>query len=611
MTDIINIEQVGSQLQAICDRARALESRFATELAAVHPEFRDSAANLVHYLALRQADIRGLQEQLAILGLSSLGRAERNVMASLRAVQSALSRMTAAPASPLAGRREALELRNPRADLHKQAILGPTPAGRDVSIMVTLPREAGRDYALVAEMVGAGMNLARINCAHDDESVWTGMIAHVRKASAESGMPCRIVMDLTGPKIRTGNLRPGPRVLHVKPRRDPLGCTIAARHIRFIPDGEAWSGTKTAVIPVPRECVEAAQAGDEIRFKDTRGKGRRLAIVAKDEQGLVLETYKGCYIGTGMELTLHSRAGGIAGKYRVGVLPAVERTILLLPGDTLVLHGDGRPGAPAVEDADGKVVQPAYIACRQPEVFAYVHTGGRASLNDGKIGGVVATAAADRLELRIEKAKPTGSRLRADQGINFPDSDIRLPGLTATDRVHLEFAVAHADAVSLSFVRQPEDIVLAQERLGQLGADRFGIIVKIETEKACRDLPRLLLTAMRRYPAAVMIARGDLAVECGWERLAELQEEILWLCEAAQLPVVWATQVLELKTKKGFASRAEISDAAMAQRADCVMLNKGPHVIAAIRMLDDILRRMQGHQYKKTARLRRLSLAGP
>jgi len=103
-----------------------------------------------------------------------------------------------------------------------------------------------------------------------------------------------------------------------------------------------------------------------------------------------------------------------------------------------------------------------------------------------------------------------------------------------------------------------------------------------------------------------MIARGDLAVECGWERLAELQEEILWLCEAAQVPVIWATQVLEDQAKKGQASRAEISDAAMSQRADCVMLNKGPHILAAIRMLDNILRRMQKHQYKKTAQLGKL-----
>jgi pyruvate kinase len=107
-----------------------------------------------------------------------------------------------------------------------------------------------------------------------------------------------------------------------------------------------------------------------------------------------------------------------------------------------------------------------------------------------------------------------------------------------------------------------------------------------------------------------MIARGDLAVECGWERLAELQEEILWLCEAAQLPVIWATEVLQQEAKRGQPSRAEITDAAMSQRADCVMLNKGTHILATIRMLDNILRRMQDHQYKKTARLRKLSISG-
>ena len=119
----------------------------------------------------------------------------------------------------------------------------------------------------------------------------------------------------------------------------------------------------------------------------------------------------------------------------------------------------------------------------------------------------------------------------------------------------------------------------------------------------------LLLTAMQCYPAGIMIARGDLAVECGWERLAEVQEEILWLCEAAHIPVVWATQVLETLAKKGRPSRAEITDAAMAQRADCVMLNKGPHVVQAIEMLHDILVRMQEHQNKKTSMLRSLHVS--
>ena len=73
--------------------------------------------------------------------------------------------------------------------------------------------------------------------------------------------------------------------------------------------------------------------------------------------------------------------------------------------------------------------------------------------------------------------------------------------------------------------------------------------------------------------ARVMIARGDLAVEVGFTRLAELQEELLWLCEAAHVPVVWATQVLQSLAKTGFPTRAEVTDAAHAVRAECVMLN--------------------------------------
>jgi pyruvate kinase len=93
-----------------------------------------------------------------------------------------------------------------------------------------------------------------------------------------------------------------------------------------------------------------------------------------------------------------------------------------------------------------------------------------------------------------------------------------------------------------------------------------------------------------------MIARGDLAVECGFERLAEAQEEILWVCEAAHVPVIWATQVLENLTKQGLPSRAEITDAAASVRAECVMLNKGPFVLDSVHVLDDILSRVEGQQ---------------
>ncbi len=610
MANTVDIARVGAQLRAISDRARDFETDFAEELLAVHPEFRGSARNLVHYLALRETDIRELQEDLAVLGLSSLGRAERNVMGSVRAVHAALQRYSTGADAALSPEREALELKNRRAGSNKRAMLGASPDDRDVSIMVTLPAQAAENCGLVCEMMAAGMNVARINCVHDDTRVWTRMIDNLNKARQETGLGCRVVMDLAGPKIRTGDLQPGPRVVHIKPRRDPLGRIVAPRRVRFIPDDVVWGGTKAAVIPVPRECIEFAREGDDIRFEDTRGKKRTFSIIKKDDKGIVAETHKGAYIATGIKLSLIPHDEGEKLEYRIGELPSMEQPILLRPGDTLILNGNGAAGAPAVEDADGNIVEPAHISCRQPEVFGFVAAGDRVSLNDGKIAGVVRSASDNQLEIEVRKAKPTGSRLRGDRGINFPNSDIRLPGFSTADKANLEFIVKHADAVGLSFVNEPADITGLHDEMDKLGAAALGVIIKIETKKGFKNLPQLLLTAMRRYPVAVMIARGDLAVECGWERLAELQEEILWLCEAAQLPVIWATQVLEHKAKKGEPSRAEISDAAMSQRADCVMLNKGPHILAAIRMLDNILRRMQGLQYKKTARLGKLSFAG-
>jgi pyruvate kinase len=177
------------------------------------------------------------------------------------------------------------------------------------------------------------------------------------------------------------------------------------------------------------------------------------------------------------------------------------------------------------------------------------------------------------------------------------------------DREDLVFIVEHADAVALSFVRQPDDVIALQQQLDELAGREFPIIAKIETQGAFNALPQILLAVMRRFPAGIMIARGDLAIECGWVRLAEIQEEILWLCEAAHVPVIWATQVLEGAAKRGTPTRAEITDAAMSQRADCVMLNKGPNILGAIRTLDNILRTMQRHQDKKSARLARLSIS--
>ena len=601
MGHAVDVSAVATQLEAIRVHALESESTLADELLQVDPWYRESARNLLHYLALRRFDLRDLQQDLATLGLSSLGRSERNVLASIAAVQSAIRRDWEAADD------RCLILRNPAADRHKAAILGECPPERDVSIMVTMPAEAGTSETLVPDMLNAGMNLARINCARDDEETWDAIVRKVRQASESAGKECRIIMDLPGPKIRTGTLKDGPRVIRLRPKRDPMGRVVAPRRVRLIPDDVTWTGTKSAVVPVARECIDYADIDDVIAFRDTRGRKRKMKVVEKDDKGVVVELYKGAYIETGTRISLRRSKIGERLDYYVGELPAIEQPLLLKPGDRLMLCREPVPGAPAVEGDSGQVVSPARVSCRQPEVFEFVSEGDRISMNDGKISGVVCARDSESLEVEIQKAKPTGSRLRADRGINFPDSDIRLPGLTVLDKKVLEFVVHHADAVSLSFVRRPEDVVDLQNELQRLGAKDLGVCIKIETTEAFRNLPQILLTAMRHYPVAVMIARGDLAVEAGWERLAEVQEEVLWVCEAAQVPVIWATQVLERKAKRGLPSRAEISDAALSQRADCVMLNKGPYVLAAIRMLDDILRRMQKHQYKKTATLRKLS----
>jgi pyruvate kinase len=137
----------------------------------------------------------------------------------------------------------------------------------------------------------------------------------------------------------------------------------------------------------------------------------------------------------------------------------------------------------------------------------------------------------------------------------------------------------------------------------------LGLVLKIETKLGFEALPAILLETLCRRPLAVMIARGDLAVELGFDRLAEVQEEILWLSEAAHVPVIWATQVLESLAKTGLPTRAEISDAAMAVQAECVMLNKGPYISEAVKVLASILRRMESHQYKKRQLYRPLKVS--
>ena len=157
----------------------------------------------------------------------------------------------------------------------------------------------------------------------------------------------------------------------------------------------------------------------------------------------------------------------------------------------------------------------------------------------------------DRLRVEISAVAGGLAKLKAEKGINLPETDLNLPALTAKDKEDLAFVAKHAEMVAVSFVQRPEDIEALLAEIANLGV-RLGIVIKIETQAAFNRLPTLLLAAMRNPPVAVMVARGDLGVEVGFERVSEVQEEILWLCEAAHVPVIWATQVLESLAKGGF-----------------------------------------------------------
>ncbi len=564
---------------------------------------RLSARNLLHYVALRRLDIRRIQEELAGMGISSLGRSESHVLYNLDAVISILHSLNGTPALPPGASGVTPAEGERLIEKNADSLFGREKDGRAVRIMVTMPTAAAADYSLVRDLMAAGMGCMRINCAHDDREAWSSMIRNLRTAEGEVGRRCSVLMDIGGPKIRTGELSPGPQVLRLRPRRDSYGRVVSpARAVLKGSKGNSSPEDGQAVIQVDDAWLSMVEEGRQVKLKDARGAKRTMVVVARRQDSAIVESRKTIYLDNRTRLSF--KLGGKTHWTKVGNIPHKEQPIPLKRGDHLVVTADRSAGRPAVRG------QAARISCTLPEALAYVKVGDAIWFDDGKIGGIVRQASAQELRVEITQAGSEGAELLADKGINLPDSELGLPSLTAKDREDLRFIVKHADIVGYSFVRTPEDVRLLRSELKRLRRGGMGMVLKIETRKAFDELPSLLLEALRAPVSGVMIARGDLAVECGYERLAEVQEEILWMCEAAHLPAIWATQVLEGLTKSGLPSRAEVTDAAMGGRSECVMLNKGPHMVEALRALDNILRRMQEHQLKKTSLMRPLSIAG-
>jgi pyruvate kinase len=602
------------QLSAIRDEMLELETSALTEQCELNESHGESAKNLLHYLALRRHDLRHVQDRLAAQGLSSLGRAESHVRANIDSIERVVRRLlsTSDGESPPANNGLSYEDGLSLLSAHTEKLLGPKPAHRAVRIMVTMPSEAAEDYHFVRKLLLDGMDCMRINCAYDDTSAWRKMIDHARRAEKETGKTCRILMDLAGPKLRTGPIKPGPEVFKWHPRRNVYGNLISPARMWLTPADNIAPAPAPAdsSLPIEGKWSGELHVGDILKFFDARGAARGMKVTEAAAGGWWAESNQTTYIASGTLLHKFRPGKPIAAfPGRVGQLPATQQYILLQHGHKLILTRSLIAGEPAVYDEDGELTGLPHIAVTLPAIFDDVKPGEKIWFDDGAIGGVIKAVRNGELEVEITHARPNGSKLRADKGINLPDSKLRLPALTDKDSEDLRFIARHADLVGYSFVRCAADVYELQKRLAILGGKDLGIIVKIETRRAFEELANLLLAAMRSPSAGVMIARGDLAIECGWERMAEVQEEILWVCEAAHMPVIWATQVLENLAKDGLPSRAEITDAAMGERAECVMLNKGQYILEAVRVLDDILRRMENHQSKKRSMLRHLHLA--
>ena len=464
--------QLQEQLGQIDEEMHSIEDKFRSLLQKIHPQQYRSAVNLLHYLAFRSKDVKLLQQSLHNLGLSSLTNAESHIHSQLLAVLKFFGDVSETDNLNFEAARQIL--------LERSNFLFGNTGESIPAIMVTFKTSHAHDYLMVKKLLKSGMNIARINCAHDDQETWLRMIKNIRTGSESAGTPCKIYMDLAGPKIRT----------KIKNKKQEIKL-----------DEE-----------------------DIIYLADEEGFKKKIPIVG----------------------------------------------------------------------------------CTLPGLAKQVKPNERVLFDDGLIEAKVIDVREGMAELEIIRVSSKKSLLRAGKGINFPDSFFSIPALTDFDRQFLPFILEHADLVGYSFVHYANDI---SELQLQMQEKKIPVILKIETPEAFNTLPHLLLKAMEQEYYGVMIARGDLAVELGFERIGEAQEEISLLCQAAHAPLIWATQVLENLNKKGMASRSEVTDASYGIMAECVMLNKGSNTVQAIKTLKSILSRSRNHHFKMNYLLRPLKSA--
>lgn len=604
--DTQKLKEIDSGIDQILEKIQEFEQRYEKTILNAHPKYKLSAKNLIHYLALRSCNVDQLQKKLRDLGISTPMNSELSVLHGLlnakTIVRSLLYAEKPQKEQIFLSHQDAKQLLK----THTIDLFGIKRNDRNTSILVTQPSHAADNPDFVRSLLKSGMDCARVNCAHDSEDVWQKIIENIKNEESA----CKIMMDLGGPKLRTGKIKPGLKIIRIKPKKDALGKIVAPAKIWLAPYGVLPNDPDEAdaIIPVNKKWLKKTKPGSYIRFRDYKGKKCRFNIREKEGLGRWATSSKSAIVSSDTLFNVFNVDEESYEIQTVQELLPLEEVIYLHIGDHLRLDKNPIPGETTKKDKKGNLIQMAHISCTHPEIFDDVQIDEPIYFDDGTIEGIIKEIHSDHLIIQITNAKKKGGKLKADKGINLPLTHMSKSGLTEKDREDLKFVVQYSDAVNFSFVNKKEDVSELLDELEKLEA-KIGIVLKIETRESYKNLPSILLKAMENYPIGVMIARGDLAIETGWKDFAIVQEEILRLCEAAHIPDIWATQVLENLAQKGIPTRSEITDAAMAQRAECVMLNKGPHIQKAVKMLDKILKKMQKIQKKNAIVLPKLEFS--
>lgn len=223
-----------------------------------------------------------------------------------------------------------------------------------------------------------------------------------------------------------------------------------------------------------------------------------------------------------------------------------------------------------------------HASINYPNLINEVKTGDKIYLADGTIKLEVVEVGEAGIRCKVL----VGGILHSGKGINIPEKKLRLPTITEKDIKGMEFGARHhVDFVALSFVQTARDVNKARELLNRMGS-KAGIIAKIERKSAVKDLPRIL-----NVSDGVMVARGDLGVESGFENIPILQKQIIRECNLAGKPVITATQILTSMVTNPNPTRAEVTDIANAifDGTDALMLSEetavGQHPVEAVKVM--------------------------